>query len=118
MHRALLSLILLFAIAGCIHSGCVNEVREELSSPDGKQKIVIFTRDCGATTGSNTQASLLGREEKLPDKEGNMFIIDKAEAKVSWKQADQIIVVLERGARVFKKESSVGGITIEYRNEN
>lgn len=115
MNRALASLFLLFALAGCLGTDCVNEVHQELVSPDGIKKIVVFSRNCGATTGINTQASVLGKSDKLPDEAGNAFVVDKGSAKVSWKKDGGILVVIEPGARVFKKEPSVGGISIEYR---
>ena len=55
-------------------------------SPDGMKKIVVFTRNCGATTGPNTQASVLERAEKLPDGAGTAFIVDEGAVKVSWKK--------------------------------
>jgi len=115
MNRALLSVLLLFSLAGCLGSDCVNEVHQELVSPDGRKKIVVFSRNCGATTGINTQASVIGKSDKLPDEAGNAFVFDKGSAQVSWKKDGGILVVIESGARVFKKEPSVGGISIEYR---
>jgi 2-keto-4-pentenoate hydratase/2-oxohepta-3-ene-1,7-dioic acid hydratase in catechol pathway len=111
------ALVLLFGLAGCFGDICVNEVREELVSPDGKKKIVVFTRNCGATTGFNTQASVLEKTEKLPEEGGTAFIVDKGAAKVSWKKDGSILVILDGSARVLKKEPSVRGISIEYREE-
>ena len=39
---------------------CGNEILGEFASPDRKKKVVVFQRDCGATTGFSTQASLFG----------------------------------------------------------
>lgn len=114
MNRAPISLVFAFALASCFRSDCINEVHQELVSPDGRKKIVVFSRNCGATTGINTQASVLGKSEKLPDEAGNAFVVDKGSAKVSWKKDGGILVVIESGARIFKKEPSVGGISIEY----
>jgi hypothetical protein len=115
MPRRFSVLILVFGLAGCLGSDCVNDVREEMVSPDGKKKIVVFMRNCGATTGLNTQASVLEKEEKLPADSGNAFVIDKGDAKVSWTKDGGILVVVDGSARVFKKEPSVRGIPIEYR---
>ena len=97
--------------------GCENEVSADLPSPNGKQRVILFSRNCGATTGFNTQATLLGKGEKLDDEGGNVFIIDQGNAKVSWKNDDGILVTFGPGVRVFKKEISVKGIEIEYRAE-
>lgn len=104
-------------LAGCLGSECVNEVSEVLESPDGTKKIVLFSRNCGATTGSNTQASIIEMKQKLPDGGGNAFIVDKGTAKVSWKKDGGVLVVFNRGVRVFKKEQTVSGIAFEYREE-
>ena len=66
---------LLLGLVGC-SADCVNEVREELVSPDGKRKIVVFSRNCGATTGFSTQASVLERAETLPNEGGSLFVVD------------------------------------------
>ncbi|MFO1461031.1 MAG: hypothetical protein U1G08_16705 [Verrucomicrobiota bacterium] len=95
----------------------MNEVSEVLESPDGRRKIVLFSRNCGATTGFNTQASIIEAKQKLPDDGGNAFIVDKGAARVSWKEVGGVLVVFVRGVRVFKKEQTVSGISIEYREE-
>ena len=53
---------------------CGNEIAVELISPDKNYKAVIFQRDCGATTGFSTQVSVLGVNEELENKSGNIFI--------------------------------------------
>lgn len=93
---------------------CGNEVKEELLSPDGKMKLVVFSRDCGATTGFSTQASLLSANATLPNSPGNVFIIDDGDAAVSWENNSKISVLFLRGSHVFKQETLVRGVTIEY----
>ena len=55
---------------------CGNDLVAEHLSPDGKAKLLIFQRDCGATTGFSTQASLVAAEAKLSGSSGNLFIAD------------------------------------------
>ncbi|HAB17917.1 MAG TPA: hypothetical protein PLX89_19160 [Verrucomicrobiota bacterium] len=117
MLRLLASLTVCLTLAGCLGSECVNEVSEVLESPDGTKKIVVFSRNCGATTGFNTQASIIETKQKLPDAGGNAFVVDKGTAKVSWKKDGGVAVVFDRGVRVFKKEPAVSGVAIEYREE-
>jgi hypothetical protein len=117
MHRLFMVSPLILTFAGCFDADCLNEIREEVISPDGKNKVVLFSRNCGATTGFNTQASILKQGEQLPDDGGNAFIIDQGVAKVSWKNNKSILVVSEHNARNFKQEVSVRGITFEYRKE-
>jgi hypothetical protein len=108
-------LIGFFALA-LIHCGpaCENEISEDLPSPDGNHRIVVFSRSCGVTTGLNTQATILGKGERLSNKEGNAFIIDSGTAKVSWKSDGKLLVTLDPSVRIFKQQNSAGGVEIEY----
>ena len=118
MKRILLLPLFCVFLVGCFKIESVNNAKQEIPSPDGTKKIVLFCRDAGATTGFNTQMSVLGVKEKLPDDGGgNVFIIDNGEAKVAWKEDGGILVFLDRQCRVFKKEVSVGGVIIEYREQ-
>jgi hypothetical protein len=61
-------LILLFAacavtIGGALYAvsnfdPCETVVHNSISSPDGSKSIVVFEKECGATVGFNTQASI------------------------------------------------------------
>ncbi|WP_348223576.1 hypothetical protein [Luteolibacter sp.] len=86
-------------------------------SPDGSKKIVLFSRNCGATTGFNTQGTILNLGDALPNESGSAFIIDSGSAKVSWAGDFKIVVTLEGGARAFKKEPSDRGVAIEYQSK-
>ena len=73
MIGAILTASLLVLTQPC--SGlCGNDVIEEVVSPNGKTKALVFQRDCGATTGFSTQISILSYQARLPDKPGNVFI--------------------------------------------
>lgn len=111
-------LVFFLCLAGCLRSEPVNEVRDEFLSPDGKKKVVVFSRDAGTATGSNIQASIIDEGEKLPNEPGNVFVIDNGEAKVSWQKDNSLLVVVDGHARVFKKETVVRGVSISYRDEN
>lgn len=58
---------------------------------------------------------MLEWDEALPGKPGNFLTFDQGDAKVSWKPDGPILVVMDRGARALKKESSIHGLGIEYR---
>ncbi len=99
-----------------MESECSNELIAEVTSPDGTKKIILFSRTCGATTGFNTQGTILNRGDALSNASGSAFIIDSGSAKVSWAGDSTIIVTLEGSARALKKETSDGGVTIEYQS--
>lgn len=88
----------------------MNEVRQEVRSPDGRTKAVLFTRNCGATTGFNTQISLLA----AGNQPGNAFIIDQGEANIIWDKHGTLLVTFDPGARIFRRESTVHGVTLKY----
>lgn len=117
MIRSITVSLAFLSLAGCTGSECSNELLAEVASPDEIKKIVLFSRNCGATTGLNTQGTILNRRDALPNEPGSAFIIDSGSAKVSWAGDSKIVVTLERGARTFKKETSVRGVTIEYRSK-
>lgn len=117
MIKRLATLLVLFSLAGCLGTDCDNEPSAEVMSPDGAKKIVLFSRNCGATTGFNTQGTVLNWDDELPNEPGSAFIIDKGSAKVTWVDDSKLLVVFESGARVFKKEPSDRGIGIEYQSK-
>ena len=104
-------------LSGCDGVNCTNDVRQDLSSPDGRKRMIQFCRDGGATTGFNTQLTILEKGENLPDEAGNAFIADNGEARVSWKPDGGILVIYDHGTRFYKKELHVRGIQIEYREK-
>lgn len=109
---------------------CANEVLREHSSPGGKLKVVVFQRNCGATTGFSTQASILSVEEDLPDEGGNLFVSDTnhgaapsgpgggPEVRVGWKNARELWLSHHGNARIFKAEREVRGIAVSYSRFN
>jgi hypothetical protein len=117
MRADLLPLLLLGTLTGCSFSEPVNTVSEELTSPDKTKRAVLFCRDAGATTGFNTQLSILSAEEKLPNEPGNALILDHGSARVAWKTDGGLLVTLDRGSRVFKREPQVRGVSLEYRQQ-
>ena len=104
-------------LTGCSDPECSNETISESASPDGKLKLVLFSRDCGATVPSNTQAMILAHGEKLANEKGNIFILHQGTANALWKDNGHILVTLDHGTRIFKQEPSFHGIAIEYQTK-
>ncbi|HTQ03843.1 MAG TPA: hypothetical protein VMI54_08290 [Polyangiaceae bacterium] len=55
---------------------CANQLIQEYPSPDRPFKIVVFERDCGATTPFATQASIVPLDAPTPDGPGNLCSVD------------------------------------------
>ena len=116
----LLLLAVLLMLAGCTKSNCANEAIAKCSSPDGQWKYVSFDRNCGATTGNNLQISILPASESQPSSAANAFIADDNHgatqflAQPEWSSRQKLRIAYSKKARIFKKESKVGPIEIEY----
>ena len=105
---------------------CGNEVLTEVLSPDSQKRAVVFQRDCGATTGFSTQASVLRIGKSLPNDGGNIFIADTNHGAVPygpgggpyvavfWEGTDELVVRYRAGSRIFKAEQSLGDTHVRF----
>jgi hypothetical protein len=107
---------------------CRNQIVSEIPSPDKVFKVVVFERNCGATTDFSTQISLLPLSKALPDDGGNIFAADAnhdrapraswggPEVKVHWESPQKLVIERHIMARVFKAEKQIHGVVVEYRD--
>lgn len=105
---------------------CENTPVSEIHSPDGRLKLVVFERNCGATTDFSTQASLFDRHGKLDDEAGNVFIADAdhgrapradhggPELHAVWLDASTLQLTHDARARVFHARAERDGVRIVY----
>jgi hypothetical protein len=106
-------LALSLALPGC--DPCGNEVSQTVVSPSGRLKAVVFNRNCGATTGFNTQVSILPAAAALPDDGGNTLILGGAvPLKVEWRSDATLRLNGVGAARLYKQEHAVAGVSIRY----
>jgi hypothetical protein len=114
-----------FAFSSCQLSDlCGNEVIQETQSPNKKLKAVIFSRDCGATTGTSTQLSILKADEELINEGGNTFVINEGESpgpnrleiKIEWNNNSQVTVYFDTLARTSLMKDKVEEIEIKYKH--
>jgi hypothetical protein len=112
-----LSILLLLspALHGCIGGGCDNVVSQVVRSPSGSHDAVVFSRECGATTGFTTQISVIRGGSRLPDDGGNTLILgDQIEVGLSWPSEGELVVAYSSSSEPFKKESMVSGVRVRY----
>lgn len=111
--------ILLFYISfltGCGGS-CGNEIVQTINSPSGKFKAIVFSRNCGATTGFNTQVSVLHVDESLPNEGGNTFITNGSVPIVLHWQTNSALHISNIGnTSPIKKIKQGSGVVIRYAN--
>ncbi|GAA4861143.1 hypothetical protein GCM10023332_11470 [Luteimonas vadosa] len=110
-------LVILTALAGCSSNPCVNEISQTATSPSGTLKAIVFHRNCGATTGFNTQVSIISVSGSLPDSAGNALIIDgSAPLQLQWRSESALHLAGLGSADIFKQEDSVAGVSVSYGN--
>lgn len=119
-------LIASFFPLGCSANSCGNDPIAEYPSPNKVHKLVVFQRDCGATTGFSTQASLLELGSSLPEEGGNLFVADTnhgiapsgtgdgPEVKVEWRDSVHLVLRYHSKARVLQNKSELHGIQVTY----
>ncbi len=94
---------------------CDNEIIKITTSPDNKYKLILFERNCGATTGFSTQISILKIGNNLEIQPGNIYIAKgyPSNYSISWKSNNSVYI---SGAKseAFKKEIKINNIDILY----
>jgi hypothetical protein len=112
---------------GIVGSMCGNQIVTEVSSLDNKYKLVVFVRDCGATTGSSTQVSILRNDKDLrEDESGNVLIVSDnyfgskrndfggADVNVKWIASRKVLIKYDYNAEAITKNNEINGIEITY----
>jgi hypothetical protein len=119
-----LTALVCLSLGGCARP-CGIDIVEELTSPDGNQKAVLFTRNCGATTDYTSEISILPLHES-PSDGGNVFAADSNHGAastlegggpivvMSWTSPNALSVSYAAEARAFAKENKVRGVEITY----
>jgi hypothetical protein len=108
------------ALAHC-DSLCSNRVLKEAPSPNKHYRAVVFERGCGATTGFNTQVSLLTSSQGLRGS-GNIFIVDFAKSmskpsdvQIGWAENRKLwIRYVGHEVRIFRQEHKLGEVAVAY----
>src|SRR5437868_3520226 len=76
-------LLIAAALAGCVAKGpvavprepCTNHALDEVVSPAGNLKAVVFERRCAKPTAFSTQVSVMAAETRLSEGPGNVLIV-------------------------------------------
>ncbi|MBP1475333.1 hypothetical protein J7I44_13555 [Frateuria sp. MAH-13] len=111
--QLLAAVAMLAAITGC-DIGCDDEVVSTVPSPSHAASAVVFNRNCGATTGLNTQVSLV-RAGAAPSGGGNALILDgTVPLKLRWVSESRLLITGLGSAKIFKQEQSVAGVSVAY----
>jgi len=107
---------------------CGNQILGTYPSPGGPKKVVLFVRDCGATTAWSVEASIMAPAEELHDTDkGNIFAADSDHGaaaeynpvggpavKVAWTDSNELEISYSQGARIFLEISQFAETQINY----
>lgn len=122
--------VAIWSVRSILDGMCTNEVLNTIRSPDETLKVVVFQRDCGATTGFSTQVSLLRQKDGLPNSPGNLFVADTdrgnapsgpgggPEARISWANSRSLLISYHKKARIFQANTDVLGVSVSYATFN
>jgi hypothetical protein len=94
---------------------CANEPLQTSFSPDGKLKVILFRRDCGATTTYSTHVSILPASAELPNEAGNVSIQDgEPLTNVRWMGDRHLNISGTHTSGVFLRMTNQHGVAIAY----
>ena len=115
--------VLFIGIFSSCDFGAKNILIKEILSPVGENKVVIFQRDAGATTGFSIQVSVLKSNKNLKNSDkGNIFVIagnktDFESGKlfdISWLDEKTLNITLHSDKKVYKQVEKLENISIQY----
>ena len=106
---------------------CGNKVLQRVKSPDGQYKAVIFSRDCGATTGYSTHVSILSGGAPLSNDAGNVFVSDDSDGSdrkgakelqvwVKWLGFNRLRITYRSGETIFRNDTKHNDVTVNYQS--
>jgi hypothetical protein len=93
---------------------CGNNIIETKYSPNQNYKLILFQRNCGATTDFSYQISILKKGDSLKNVGGNIFITNKEKLNLEWINNYQVNIKYNKELEVFKKELHHNKINIKY----
>ena len=105
---------------------CGNKEIRSAESPNHRTRVIVFERDCGATTDFTTQVIILRSGEKLGDRGGDVFVVDSDHGRAApgpgggpwveaqWLSSDSLLIRYDDRARIFQQSIVAGGISVRY----
>jgi hypothetical protein len=95
---------------------CTIREQERLVSPDGHFDLVVFSRDCGTSTGPNTQAALIPAGDIVPeDAAGFASFGVTADLAPRWDGYGNIELTAPAGVTIYRRDEMVAGVSVIYR---
>lgn len=130
----LIKSLLLCVVCPCLALGCTKvaacsaEVKQEVASPRGKWKAVVFDRTCGVLSSPQTGVSVLEPSLLPGDEYPNVFDVtytgirrpDEIEAilanvSVEWTSDSSLSIAFDARARILYQVTRLWGLSVTYR---
>jgi hypothetical protein len=105
-------------IGGCTGQQCENNAFFGLPSPDGASIAFVFYRKCTPKMDITTDVTVLDFHSPLRNEPGNVLAVGNEQpVRVSWLGPHKLVVTgfMEP---IYRRNSQVGSISIEFRSEN
>ncbi|MBS1791922.1 MAG: hypothetical protein JST85_29720 [Acidobacteria bacterium] len=110
MKKRLLGITVLCLISIACFDPCDNQIKQELTSPDGKYRATAFIRNCGATTGFSPQVYLRPVEKEMKET-GNIFVADHSDQiSIRWVSASELEI--SSAGQIVTSQQEFEGIKI------
>ena len=107
-----LSALLPLLLSACIE--CGNEELSRVPSPSGARDAVLFSRNCGATTGFNTQLQIVPSGQE-PVGASPLFALDgTVSVTLRWQNETSLTVSGVDRSRVFSGGTAMNGVEVHY----
>jgi hypothetical protein len=88
-------------------------------SPDSRYDAVVYTLNCGATTGWATSVAILSPSEAVPRQGGNVANFDgMVKVQLRWPAADSLTLTYDKHEKLFDRAGKVHSVRIVYRPLN
>lgn len=129
--------VAIVTIGGCValldhlfSDMCATTVIDQVASPSGKYKAVIFQIDCGATSDFNSQVAIVPENKDSTEKDAlpkSFFVADRdhgrapegkehgPEVRLNWLSDSRLEIQHHELARILRAERSLKGVAIDYR---
>lgn len=122
--RLILAAAVVLMLAGCGEGGlCSNRITQRTASPDGSSELVVYERDCGATTAFATHVDIVEPGE-APTGSSDIFVATRgnwhadwngAEASARWTGPRSLLIIHDTASELRKSDNRLGNIAITYR---
>ena len=94
---------------------CANEIVTTETSPNGALKVILFRRDCGATTTYSTHVSMIPASSQLPNEPGNIFVQSGTPiVVVRWIDDHHLSISGGGASTAFEHRTKHAGVQITY----